>query len=220
MKLPKPLQNLKDSFESLPGIGPKTAERLTFHMLRSPQERLSFFANSLLNIKNTKICKICKNVGENDVCEVCSDPKRNQNIICVVESPLDVLALEKSNYHGLYHVLHGVINPIAGIGPEELFIEELLERIKNWENTPQPQDNTQVGSLPNYEIILATNPDLEGEATAMYIKDKIESMKWGTTLKGSTPRISRIGRGLPTGSDLEYADETTLKRALEGRTQA
>jgi len=211
MHLPKPLQSLKDSFESLPGIGPKTAERLTFHLLRVPQERLDTFADSVSALKQTKICKICKNVGEDEICEVCADPKRDKEKICVVESPLDVLALEKSGYNGLYHVLHGAINPIAGIGPEELFIEDLLSRIKKWDST---LSGTTPYELDKLEIILATNPDLEGEATAMYIKNKLE--KCGSTLI----RISRIGRGLPTGGDLEYADETTLKRAMEGRTSA
>ncbi|MBU1104703.1 recombination mediator RecR [Candidatus Parcubacteria bacterium] len=193
MKLPKPLQNLKDSFEKLPGIGPKTAERLTFHLLRVPQADLDLFSSSVSNLKQTKICSICKNVGENDICAVCSDLTRDKNTILVVQSPLDVLAFEKSGYRGVYHVLHGSINPIAGIGPEELFIDDLVERVFWGE-----------------EIIIATNPDLEGEATALYIKEKLSNIEG--------VKITRIGRGLPTGADIEYADETTLKRALEGRT--
>jgi len=217
VKLPKPLQNLKDSFEKLPGIGPKTAERLTFYLLRVPQSDLDLFASSINNLKQTKICSICKNVGESDICDVCSDQTRDKNTILVVQSPLDVLALEKSGYKGVYHVLHGAINPIAGIGPEELFIEDLVQRGR----TPKTGASDHVlGSDPkthDLEVIIATNPDLEGEATAMYITEKlkIQSSKFKD---GEGLKITRIGRGLPTGADIEYADETTLKRALEGRT--
>jgi recombination protein RecR len=207
MKLPRPLQNLIDSFQQLPGIGPKTAERLTFYLLRVPQETLDQFSDAISNLKKTTICKICKNVGENEICAVCQDHRRDKGKICVVESPLDVIALEKSGFNGLYHVLHGAINPIAGISPEELFIEDLLLRLCESHKT--------------YEIILATNPDMEGEATAMFIKEKLlaksEELKEG--LKTEIV-ITRIGRGLPTGGDLEYADETTIRRALEGRTVA
>lgn len=198
MKIPKPIENLIESFESLPGIGPKTAERLTFYLLHFPQEDLDRFAEAFSNLKQTKICKICKNVGEKDLCSVCENSSRDTKTICVVESPLDVIAIEKSGYRGVYHVLHGKINPIAGIGPDELFIKELVERVKE-------------GSGVIREIILAVNNDLEGEATAMYVAEKLK-------IENSELKISRIGRGLPTGGDIEYADETTLRRALDGRT--
>jgi len=198
LKIPKPIENLIESFESLPGIGPKTAERLTFYLLHFPQEDLDRFAEAFSNLKQTKICKICKNVGEKDLCSVCENSSRDTKTICVVESPLDVIAIEKSGYRGVYHVLHGKINPIAGIGPDELFIKELVERVKE-------------GSGVIREIILAVNNDLEGEATAMYVAEKLK-------IENSELKISRIGRGLPTGGDIEYADETTLRRALDGRT--
>jgi len=198
LKIPKPIENLIESFESLPGIGPKTAERLTFYLLHFPQEDLDRFAEAFSNLKQTKICKICKNVGEKDLCSVCENSSRDTKTICVVESSLDVIAIEKSGYRGVYHVLHGKINPIAGIGPDELFIKELVERVKE-------------GSGVIREIILAVNNDLEGEATAMYVAEKLK-------IENSELKISRIGRGLPTGGDIEYADETTLRRALDGRT--
>ena len=196
MKIPKAVQNLVESFERLPGIGQKTAQRLTFYLLHVPQSELDDFAKSIGNLKKgTSVCSICFNVGENDPCEVCSDPKRDKSIICVVEHPLDVLALEKANFKGLYHVLHGVISPLENIGPSEIHIRELLPRLR--------------GNKVK-EIILATNPTMEGEATAMYIQRLITPLG---------VKITRIARGLPVGSDLEYADETTLSRALEGRKE-
>jgi recombination protein RecR len=203
MKVPKAVQNTIESFEKLPGIGPKTAQRLTFYLLHVPQYELDKFADSLTKLKTgTIICSNCFTVGETNPCEICQDDERNQGMICVVEEPLDVLALEKGGkYKGVYHVLHGRIDPLNNIGPDEIFINQLLDRIKNSEID---------------EIILATNPTMEGEATAMYISKQIKSQI--LNLK-SEVKITRIGRGLPIGADLEYADEITLQRALEGRSE-
>ena len=201
MKTPKAIQNLIESFERLPGIGPKSAERLTYYLLHVPQGELDRFASSVQKLKSgTIICSVCFGVGETDPCEICSDPKREQATVCVVEQPLDVLALEKSKrFPGVYHVLNGRIDPLNNIGPDEIRIHELIGRIKNQE--------TEIR-----EIILATNPTMEGEATAMYISKQ---------LKVANPdvRITRIGRGLPTGADIEYADPTTLQQAMEGRSE-
>lgn len=205
MRIARAIQKVIDSFEKLPGIGPKTSQRLTFYLLHVPQKYLDEFGENLINLKkNTKICSLCFNVSETDPCSICSDPARDKSKICVVEQPLDILALERSGaYHGLYHVLHGAINPLENIGPEELHIHDLLPRLKN-------------GKIS--ELIIATNPTMEGEATAMYIA------RLARKLKVQNPRfkkinISRIGRGLPTGADLEYADEVTLTKALEGRRE-
>jgi recombination protein RecR len=200
MKVPKAIQNLIDSFEKLPGIGPKTAQRLTFYLLHVPQHELDNFAQDLQNLKrNTVLCSVCFTIGEHNPCEVCSDQNRDRSIICVVEQPLDVLALEKNRkYNGLYHVLHGKIDPLNNIGPDEIYIKQLIDRITN--------------QSPITEVILATNPTMEGEATAMYIAKQVKSQK-------SKVKITRIGRGLPTGADLEYADELTLQRAMEGRRE-
>lgn len=195
MKVPKSVQNLIDAFEQLPGIGPKTAARLTYYLLHAPDslsEKLSEAANDLK--KKTKICSVCQNITENDPCDICDSASRNKSIICVVEDPLDVWAIEKSgSFDGLYHVLHGVIAPLDNIGPEELKIRELLPRLKD-------------GSIK--ELVLATNPSMEGEATAMYIQRLIKPLKIKTT---------RIARGIPTGAEIEYADEITVRRAFEGR---
>lgn len=200
MKIPKAIQQVVESFERLPGIGPKSAERLTFYLLHVPQGELDRFAKSIQNLKlGTITCSQCFNIGESDPCEICSDMRRDHSILCVVEQPLDILALEKSRkYIGLYHVLHGKIDPLNNIGPDELRIGELLDRIEH------------AGGIK--EIILATNPTMEGEATAMYIAKQIK-------LKSLDVKITRIGRGLPVGADLEYADPTTLDRAMEGRSE-
>lgn len=200
MKIPKAVARLIESFEKLPGIGPKTAQRLTFYLLHVPQVELDSFSTSLSNLKKqTVLCSICKNVDETDPCSICSDKTRNQETLMVVEQPLDVLAIERAQkFRGVYHVLHGAINPLENIGPDELYIKELLKRIKN----------RQLGIS---EIILATNPTMEGEATAMYIKRAIEQAS------NKAIKITRLGLGLPTGADLEYADETTLREAIEGR---
>ncbi len=194
--VPKSVQNLIESFERLPGIGPKTAQRLTYYLLHAPIEEARALAQSAIEMKeNTMIYSICFIIGEREQCQICSDSSRDESIIAVVGNPLDVLALEKSDFKGLYHVLHGVIAPLENIGPEQLHIRELLPRLKD-------------GKVK--EIILATNPTMEGEATAMYINRLIAPLG---------VKVTRIARGLPVGSDLEYADETTLLRALEGRKE-
>lgn len=199
MNLPRPIRKLIESFERLPGIGPKTAARLTFYLLHVPQELLDEFAEALSGLKrDTVLCSICFNVSEKDPCPICTDQTRDKTIICVVEQPLDVLALEKTGqFKGVYHVLHGAISPLNNIGPEELKIDELIERIKELSEIR--------------EIILAMNPNMEGEATAMYIAKQVREIK--------NLKLTRLGQGLPTGADLEYADDMTLSRALEGRRE-
>ena len=201
MKIPKAIQATIESFEKLPGVGPKTAQRLTFYLLHVPQYELDKFAKNLEGLKTgTIICSNCFTVGESDPCEICNDKNRDQSTICVVEEALDVLALEKSGkYKGVYHVLHGRIDPLNNIGPDEIFIKQLLDRIMNHESRIM-------------EVILATNPTMEGEATAMYIDKQLKD-------QNLTIKITRIGRGLPIGADLEYADEITLQRAMEGRSE-
>ena len=197
MKVPKSVANLIEAFEQLPGIGPKTAARLTYYLLHAPEgiaQMLSIAAGELK--AKTKICNICQNITEADPCEICSDSGRDQTTICVVEDPLDVWAIDKSaSFGGLYHVLHGVIAPLDNIGPEDLRIKELISRLQS--NKIQ-------------EIILATNPSMEGEATAMYIQRLIKPLNL---------KITRIARGIPIGAELEYADEVTIRRALEGRKE-
>jgi len=206
--LPKSIQNLIDSFEALPGIGPKTAQRLTFYLLRFPEQELENFGSNLINLKKqTVICEKCFNIDEVSPCRICSDERRDGSTICVVATPLDVLALEKSGYRGLYHVLGGLIDPLNRIGPDDLKISELVIRLTS--HFQFPASNF---SLPtsNLELILATNPTLEGEATAMYIHGLIKDLNL---------TVTRLGRGLPIGSDIEYADESTLAKALEGRRE-
>ena len=194
VKIPQGITRLIDAFQSLPGVGPKTAQRLTFHLLHFPQEYLDNFANSLLELKEkTKLCSICKNISEEELCSVCNDSSRDAETILVVAHPLDTFALEKTGYKGSYHVLHGLIDPLNSVGPEELFIKDLVERL-----------NGQT------EIILATNSSMEGESTAMYIARQVRE-------KQPKVRITRIARGLPVGGDIEYADDITLSRALDGR---
>ncbi len=199
MKLPRAVINLVEQLEKLPGIGPRSAQRLAFYLLHNPQSELDRYAAAFADLKrNTKVCSVCKNIGEQDPCEICSNPGRDTSKICVVEEPMDVLAIERSGgFDGVYHVLHGVIQPLHNIGPDQLYIRDLITRVKD-------------GKIS--EIILATNPTMEGEATAMYIVKLIESEGLKNDLA-----ITRIGRGLPVGGDLEYADEVTLSRALEGR---
>ncbi len=208
MKIPKAIQNVIDSFEKLPGIGQKTAQRLTFYLLHVPQTELDSFAESLQNLKkNTVLCSVCFTIGESNPCEICVNQERDRSTVCVVEQPLDVLALEKSrNYNGLYHVLHGRIDPLNNIGPDEIYINQLIIRIKD-------------KGLMIKEVILATNPTMEGEATAMYIAKKLGELKTQNSKLKTELKITRIGRGLPTGADLEYADELTLQKAMEGRRE-
>jgi recombination protein RecR len=193
---PAPVLKLIDEFSRLPGIGPKTASRLTFYLLRTNPEQALALAEALqeLHAKVT-FCSKCFNITEQDPCAVCSNEHRDRSLICLVEEPLDVLAIERTrDYHGLYHVLHGRISPVEGIGPEDLKIAELVDRVRQ----EKPR-----------EIIIATNPNTEGEATAMYIVRQLE---------GSGVAVTRLARGLPIGGDLEYADEVTLSRALTGRS--
>lgn len=186
----------------MPGIGPKSAQRLAIHLLHSPENSYKPLGEAILRLKeNVIFCNSCWNIAESNPCEICGDPKRDHSMICVVEEVLDVVALEKtSEYHGLYHVLHGALSPIDGVGPEQLKMEELLKRV-------QAGDSESVAVK---EVILATNPSLEGEATALYIQKY---------LRDFTGKITRIARGLPVGGDLEYADEVTLGRAMEGRRE-
>jgi len=212
VKLPKPISNLIDYFERLPGIGPKTAQRLTFSLLNFPQEELEKFSDSLIQLKKgTKLCKVCKNVTENDICSVCDDPLRDKRIIAVVASSLDAFALEKTNFKGVYHVLHGIIDPLNNIGPDEIFVKDLLDRIDNLLNEKSIDNFDEPKEI---EIILATNTSMEGESTAMYISKLIREEGYSD----EQIKITRIARGLPVGGDIEYADDITLSRALEGRS--
>lgn len=194
--IPKSVRDLIEAFERLPGIGPKSAQRLTYYLLHAPKEEAQALAKAAVDLKEkTVICATCFNISEHDPCDICADSSRDKSTIMVLEDPLDILAIEKTNYRGLYHVLHGTISPLENIGPEELHIKELLPRLKD-------------GTVQ--EVILSTNPTMEGEATAMYIDRLIEPLE---------VKVTRIARGLPVGGDLEYADETTLSRALEGRKE-
>lgn len=202
--LPKSVQKLIEEFAKLPGIGPRSASRLTFYLLNRSKEEVATFAKTLADLQAHLVtCSVCFNIAESDPCSICKDTQRDQKEVVVVEEPLDVLALEKTGYKGRYHVLHGVISPIDGIGPENLKIAELLDRLS--------KDSTIE------EVILATDPSLEGEATAMFVARKIQKEKEAGKLKSL--KVTRIARGLPVGGDLEYADEVTLQRALEGRKE-
>jgi len=199
MLLPEPIQDLINAFSRLPGIGPKTASRLTFYLLRTPDDLAQSLADALYNLKSgTTFCQTCYNITSAGriECEICASPDRDESLICVVEEPLDVLALEKTEgYHGRYHVLNGALSPIEGIGPEDLRIRELINRVKE-------------GNIR--EIILATNPSMEGDYTAAYLQQQLSKF---------SVRITRLARGLPAGGDLEYADQNTLLRALDGRQE-
>jgi recombination protein RecR len=196
----EPVARLIESFARLPGIGPKTAQRLTFHLLRAPETEARTLAAALIAVREQVVfCDVCFNISDRPVCAICSDAGRDASRLCVVEEPLDVLALERTGeFKGLYHVLHGAISPIDGVGPERLKIRQLLERV----------DEAHRAGEAFEEVVIATNPTLEGEATAMYLAERLESFV------GS---VTRIARGLPVGGDLEYADEVTLIRALQGR---
>jgi len=203
MRVAKPIQALIESFQKLPSIGPKSAQRLTYYLLHVPQIQLDEFADSVSRLKkDTVLCSVCKNVSETDPCPICRDPARDKSVVLVVEQPLDILAFEKTGkYKGLYHVLHGAISPLDNIGPDEIFVESLLSRITNHESLIT-------------EVIIATNPTMEGEATAMYLRKQMASL-----ITKHYPLITRLGMGIPTGADLEYADEVTLTQALEGRRE-
>lgn len=192
-----PLEILIEQFAKLPGIGRKTATRLAFHILNSSQQDAKAFAEAIINAKEqVKCCKRCQNITDTEICSICESPKRDKTVICVTESPKDVISIEKTNeYHGLYHVLHGAISPMDNIGPNDIKIPELLDRLKG--------DEVK-------EVIMATNPTIEGEATAMYIAKLI---------KPFGIKVTRIAHGIPVGGDLEYADEITLTKAMEGRRE-
>ena len=196
----EPVARLIESFSRLPGIGPKTAQRLTYYLLRAPDAEARALARALVAVRDEVVfCERCFNISDAPVCPICRDPGRDQGRLCVVEEPLDVLAIDRTGeYRGRYHVLHGAISPIDGIGPERLKIRELLARV----------DEAAAEGHRVEEVILATNPTLEGEATAMYLNERLE---------GHVDSVTRIARGLPVGGDLEYADDVTLIRALQGR---
>lgn len=193
-KLPRSIQNSIDELSRLPGIGPKSAARLVFYLLSKPDSFIEELSCAIGNLKkNLKVCSNCYNYTEQDPCLICSSD-RQKNKICIVEDPLDVIALERAGFDGVYHVLGGIISPVNGIGPEQIRIEQLVEKLK--------------ASGEKTEIILATNPSIEGEATAAYICKRIE---------GCNVKVTQLARGLPVGGELEYADELTLSRSLEGR---
>ena len=196
----EPVARLIESFSRLPGIGPKTAQRLTYHLLRAPDTEARALASALIAVRDQVVfCERCFNISDRPICAICSDPSRETTRLCVVEEPLDVLALERTGvFKGQYHVLHGAISPMDGVGPDRLKIRQLVERA----------EEAKAAGEPFEEVVIATNPTLEGEATAMYLAERLES------LVGS---VTRIARGLPVGGDLEYADEVTLIRSLQGR---
>ena len=194
---PAPLEKLVEQFARLPGIGSKSAQRLAFHVLNMPKECAEDFARCILEARE-KIhkCAVCQNLTDQELCAICADPERDHSLICVVAEPKDVIAMERAReYHGVYHVLHGVISPLSHVGPDDLRIRELLNRVAD-------------GSVR--EVIMATNPDTEGEATAMYLSRLLRPMG---------VKVTRLAYGIPVGSQLEYADEVTLLRALEGRQE-
>ncbi|SDO60528.1 recombination mediator RecR [Alkalicoccus daliensis] len=197
MQYPQPISKLMDGFMRLPGIGPKTAARLAFHVLDMKEDDVLDFARALVSVKRElTYCTVCHHITDTDPCRICEDKSRDQSIICVVQDSKDVIAMEKMReYGGLYHVLHGAISPVEGIGPEDIYLPDLLKRLQNEEVK---------------ELIVATNPNIEGEATAMYISRLV---------KPTGMRVTRIAHGLPVGGDLEYADEVTLSKAIEGRRE-
>lgn len=198
MRLPSSIEKLINELSKLPGIGPKTASRLVFYLLKQPDLDLQLLSEAIGNLKKGVVfCSICHNMAETDACSICSDKSRDRSIICVVEEPLDAQALDATGaYKGLYHILGGVLNPLEGIGPDKLNIDSLLARLKSGEIK---------------EVILATNPSLEGETTAMHLKKLVAPLNI---------KVTRLARGLPIGGDLEYADEITITRALQGRNEA
>jgi recombination protein RecR len=197
MELAKPVARLIEEFSKLPGIGPKTASRLTYYLLRAPADQVLALSDAIRQLRERIVyCQVCYNISEEPVCSICANPQRDHSQICVVEEPLDVMAIERTGeYHGVYHVLHGVLAPIEGVGPEQLKIGELVQRVRQGEVR---------------EVLLATNPNLEGEATAMYIARLLAPLG---------VRVTRLAHGLPVGGDLEYADEVTLRQAILRRAE-
>ncbi len=206
--LARPLVKLIEAFEKLPGIGPKSAQRLTFYLLHVPQIELENFAAALINLKkNTVECSVCFNVSETNPCEICESMTRDKSVVCVVEQPIDILSVERTGkYIGIYHVLHGALNPLANVGPDEIRIAQLMKRLSEKQEAIM-------------EVILATNLTMEGEATAMYIQRQISNIKFQISNEAKKIKITRIAHGLPVGADLEYADEMTLSQAFEGRRE-
>ena len=193
----EPLARLIDELKHLPGIGQKSAQRMAFHLERAPREDVERLATALLDAKDKiRLCSLCNNLTEQDPCEYCTDPRREQEVICVVETPYNVVGIEKTReFHGLYHVLHGALSPLQGIGPDQLKLKNLFERLKS-------------GKVK--ELIVATNPNVEGEATAIYLSKLIKPLGI---------KVTRIAMGVPVGSELEFADEVTMLKALEGRRE-
>ncbi len=204
MRLPKTLEKVSDFFKRLPGIGKKTADRLALYLLQMPEEDLAEFAENLRNLKKkTKKCRSCLNLSESELCDICADTNRDHTLIMVVETPLDILAFEAGKiYQGLYHVLHGKIDPLNHIGPDDIFIKDLLQKVRS---------DQQIS-----EVILATDPDMEGEATAMYIRDRIKEIVDKT---GRKIKITRLASGLPIGANIEFADYMTLQKSISGREE-
>lgn len=192
-----PLSRLIDELKRLPGIGQKSAQRIAFHIERAPRENAERLSEAILEVKDKlKLCSLCNNLTEEDPCSICSDPSRTHSLICVVETPYNVVSIERTHeFHGLYHVLHGALSPLQGIGPEQLRLKNLIDRLKS-------------GSVK--EIIVATNPNVEGEATAIYLSKLIKPLG---------VKVSRIAMGIPVGSELEFADEVTMLKAMEGRRE-
>ena len=203
MRIPRAISDLVTHFERLPGIGPKTAQRLTFYLLHVPQPALDEFAAAITNLKKLTVrCSVCQNVAETDPCPICADEGRDHAKVMVVEHPLDIFVVEQAGvFDGVYHVLHGVIAPLENIGPDDLYINELVSRAED-------------GTI--CEIILGLNPTMEGEATSLYIRNKINAL---THQRINALRLTRLGQGMPTGADLQYADTETLKHAMAGRRE-
>ena len=200
---PSTIARLVEAFHRLPGVGPKSAQRLAYHVLRAPEREARDLAEALLDVKRRAVfCASCQQISDADPCAICGDPRRDRRTICVVEEPLDLVAIERTRgYRGLYHVLHGAISPADGVGPEDLRIAELLARLRGGGEDGGGEDAP-------FEVIVATNPNLEGEATAMYLARLLEPLG---------VRVTRLARGLPAGADLEYVDQLTLERAIEHR---
>lgn len=208
--LAEPVSKLIDAFSKLPGIGPKTASRLVYFLLRSDESIATTLAEALQELKaNTLFCNICHNIADRNPCGICANSQRDHSLICVVQEPLDVQAIERTRaFHGVYHVLHGAISPMEGKGPDDLKIPQLIKRLQQGNPDPDSNSNSDEPPIEIKEILLATNPNLEGDATAMYIARLVKPLG---------VRVTRLAHGLPVGGDLEYADDITLGRALAGR---